>query len=59
VIELDGGQHLEQVEADRKRTGYMTSRGFLVLRFWNDEVLKEIYAVLDQILRELKRSDRE
>jgi very-short-patch-repair endonuclease len=59
VIELDGGQHLEQVEADRKRTAYMTSRGFLVLRFWNDEVLKEIYAVLDQILRELKRSDRE
>jgi very-short-patch-repair endonuclease len=37
----------------------MTSRGFLVLRFWNDDALKEIYAVLDQILRELKRSDRE
>ena len=59
VIELDGGQHLEQVEADRKRTAYMTSRGFLVLRFWNDQVLKETYAVLDQILRELKRSDGE
>jgi very-short-patch-repair endonuclease len=59
VIELDGGQHLEQVEADRKRTAYMTSRGFLVLRFCNDEVLKEIYAFLGQILRELKRSDRE
>jgi very-short-patch-repair endonuclease len=37
----------------------MTSRGFLVLRFWNDQVLKETYAVLDQILRELKRSDGE
>ena len=59
VIELDGGQHLEQVEADRKRTAYMTSRGFLVLRFWNDQVLKETYAVLDQIMRELKRSDGE
>jgi very-short-patch-repair endonuclease len=59
VIELDGGQHLEQVEADRKRTAYMTSREFLVLHFWNDQVLKETYAVLDQILRELKRSDGE
>jgi very-short-patch-repair endonuclease len=59
VIELDGGQHLEQVEADRKHTVYMTSRGFLVLRFWNDQVLKETSAVLDQILHELKRSDRE
>jgi hypothetical protein len=25
----------------------LTSRGFLVLRFWNDEVLKQIYAVLE------------
>jgi very-short-patch-repair endonuclease len=59
VIELDGGQHSEQMEADRKRTTYITSRGFRVLRFWNDRVLKETYAVLDQILCELKLSDRE
>ncbi|HVA41524.1 MAG TPA: DUF559 domain-containing protein [Candidatus Binataceae bacterium] len=59
VIELDGGQHSEQMEADRKRTAYITSRGFRVLRFWNDQVLKETYAVLDQILRELQRGERE
>ncbi len=59
VIELDGGQHSEQMEADRKRTAYITSRGFRVLRFWNDQVLKDTYAVLDQILCELKRGERE
>jgi very-short-patch-repair endonuclease len=59
VIELDGGQHSEQMEADRKRTTYIPSRGFRMLRFWNDRVLKETYAVLDQILCELKLSDRE
>ncbi len=59
VIELDGGQHPEQMEADRKRTAYITSRGFRVLRFWNDQVLKDTYAVLDQILCELKRGEHE
>jgi len=47
------------MEADRKRTAYITSRGFRVLRFWNDRVLKETYAVLEQILCELNLSDRE
>lgn len=57
VIELDGGQHLEQVAADQKRGAYLTSRGFRVLRFWNDQVLKETDAVLDQILCESKRCE--
>jgi len=57
VIELDGGQHLEQVEADQKRSAYIASRGFRVLRFWNDQVLKETDAVLDQILCESKRCE--
>lgn len=59
VIELDGGEHSEQIEADRKRTAYLASRGFRVLRFWNDQVLKETDAVLDQILSELKLADQE
>jgi very-short-patch-repair endonuclease len=57
VIELDGGQHLQQVEADQKRSAYITSRGFRVLRFWNDQVLKETDAVLDLILCESKRCE--
>jgi very-short-patch-repair endonuclease len=50
VVELHGGQHSEQIEADRKRSAFMTSRGFRVLRFWNDQVLSETYGVLEQIL---------
>ena len=42
VIELNGGQHLEQ-------NAYLQSRGFTVLRFWNNEVLQEVESVLEQI----------
>ena len=38
VIELDGGQHLEQREYDSKRTGRLACNGHRALRFWNDEV---------------------
>lgn len=53
VVELDGGQHSERIQADRKRSAFMTSRGFRVLRFWNDQVLRETYGVLEQILAAL------
>ena len=35
IIELDGGQHLEQEEYDAERTEFLESRGYKVLRFWN------------------------
>lgn len=50
VIEVDGGQHLEQEEYDDERTRFLESRGYKVLRFWNDEVLKDIETVLGVIL---------
>jgi very-short-patch-repair endonuclease len=53
VIELDGGQHSEQIEADRKRSAFMMGRGFCVLRFWNDQVLCEMEGVLERILAAL------
>lgn len=53
VIEIDGGGHLEQVEADRKRTAYLESHGVKVLRFWNDEVLQQTETVLECIAGEL------
>lgn len=49
VIELDGGQHQQQNEADQIRDLYLQSRGYRVLRFWNHEALAEIEAVLEQI----------
>ena len=56
VIELDGGQHAKRVDADAQRTAWLESRGFRVLRFWNDAVLKEIEAALEEIMRNLPLS---
>ena len=53
IIELDGGQHLEQSEYDEERTRYLESKGYRVIRFWNNQVESEmdgIVQVLDQIL---------
>ena len=53
IVELDGGQHVEQAFYDDERTRFLESQGYRVLRFWNDQVLKEISAVLEEILRVL------
>ncbi|MGV6989607.1 endonuclease domain-containing protein [Testudinibacter sp. P80/BLE/0925] len=51
IIELDGAQHSDenQRQYDQVRTNYLEARGFKVIRFWNDEILKDIEAVLDII----------
>ena len=49
VIELDGGQHLEQVAYDAAREEEMERLGFRTIRFWNNEVLKETDAVMEKI----------
>ncbi|MDO5640507.1 MAG: endonuclease domain-containing protein [Neisseria sp.] len=51
VIELDGGQHAEQLDYDHQRTAYLESQGFRVLRFWNHEVLQQTIEVLAEIER--------
>jgi len=52
VIEVDGGQHLERAY-DVRRTAWLEAQGFKVIRFWNNEVLKEMNAVLEAIRMEL------
>ena len=54
VIELDGGQHSEQVLYDSERTKWLESQGFHVLRFWNGQVLNETEAVKAAILEGLE-----
>ena len=54
VIELDGGQHLENVDADRARTAFLERLGFRVMRFWDNEVLTNTNAVLETILEQLR-----
>jgi isoleucyl-tRNA synthetase/very-short-patch-repair endonuclease len=51
IIELDGGQHNEEEGKikDEKRTAFLTSEGFRVLRFWNNEIFENIEGVVDSI----------
>ena len=53
VVELDGGQHVDQARYDQIRTRYLAASGYRVIRFWNHEVLGARDAVLDEILRVL------
>lgn len=48
VIEIDGGQHNES-SSDRIRDGLLKSEGFLVKRYWNNEVLGNIDGVLTDL----------
>ena len=49
VIEVDGGQHVETVAADRLRSDVIEAAGYLVMRFWNNDVLRDIDAVVEEI----------
>ena len=50
VIELDGGQHVDQEAYDHHRTQILESEGFKVIRFWNNDVLNNLKGVLETIL---------
>jgi very-short-patch-repair endonuclease len=52
-IEVDGGHHSEKPVRDAKRDEWLKRQGFTILRFWNNEVLKEIEAVKEKILSTL------
>ena len=49
IIELDGGQHAEQVHYDQDRDAWLRSQGYTVLRFWNNDVMQQLESVLEQI----------
>lgn len=50
VIEVDGGQHAGSAH-DAERDEFLGKGGFAVLRFWNNEVLKDPTAVANEIHR--------
>jgi len=49
IVELDGGQHAENVEYDHVRDSWLRSEGYTVLRFWNNELMNEMEGVLERI----------
>ena len=54
VVEIDGSQHLENehIEYDDKRTNYLSSLGYKVIRVYNNDVFNNLNSVLDFIYSE-------
>lgn len=56
IVELDGGQHADRNAYDKKRDDWLRNQGFVILRFWNHDVLNNIDGVVEQILDTLKNT---
>ena len=52
IVEVDGGQHAENPR-DAERDKRLAALGYRVLRFWNNDVLRNPSGVLETILAEL------
>ncbi|ESX80993.1 MULTISPECIES: endonuclease domain-containing protein [unclassified Mesorhizobium] len=52
IVEVDGSQHadVEHTERDRIRSAYLESSGWTILRFWNDDVIRDIDNVCQHIV---------
>lgn len=59
IIELDGGQHADQIAYDQKRSDFLESKDFKVIRFWNNDVLQNIDGVLSALTLALSQRERE
>ena len=55
VIEIDGGQHNtdENIKYDNKRNEFLNSKGFKVIRFWNNEIDKNLEGVYLKLQKEI------
>jgi very-short-patch-repair endonuclease len=53
IIEIDGVQHLDS-QQDAARDQWLNQQGFHVLRYWDNQVLTEIEAVLADICHYLQ-----
>jgi very-short-patch-repair endonuclease len=50
AVEVDGGQHATS-ETDEERTRYLVGCGWRGIRFWNNQVTRELDAVVEKIAR--------
>ena len=49
IIEVDGGQHAGWALQDAQRTGCLQRIGYQVLRYCNDQVLRDVEPVIESI----------
>jgi very-short-patch-repair endonuclease len=50
VVEVDGGQHSEQLRQDERRYQWLEAQGYRILRFWNNDVLANTEVVAQTVL---------
>ena len=52
AIEVDGSQHLEpdQKVYDENRTAFLREHGINVVRFWSNDVMRNIDGVIEEII---------
>jgi very-short-patch-repair endonuclease len=55
IIEIDGGQHALETNRDAVRDAWLREQGFVVLRFWNNEVLTNLSGVLHRVAEALRQ----
>lgn len=60
VVELDGDQHAlgAAPKRDEKRDAFLVTKGFEVLRFWNNEIYENVDGVLETILEAAMSAQR-
>ena len=51
IIEVDGGQHNQEKDIiyDNKRTEFLSSLGYKLIRFWNNEIDENIDGVYEKL----------
>ena len=54
VIEIDGDSHAETVEYDAERTEVLHALGLVVVRYTNDDVIRNIRGVYDDLSEKIK-----
>ncbi len=55
VIEIDGDSHAETIEYDAERTKVLNALGLNVIRYTNHDVLENIEAVSEDLMRQIQR----
>jgi very-short-patch-repair endonuclease len=50
AIELDGGQHASQKQADERRTRFLSEKRIAVVRYWNNDIFDNLPGVLADLV---------
>jgi len=57
IIKVDGNQHLDKNDYDLARMDFLSTKGYRVLRFWNNEIIHNIQSVIERIFRAIQDSN--